>query len=66
MRTMLNELKLSTDDLAKMARVSVHTMRDWQLGRRSPSPAARRRLAQGLNRYLQRVERIIAELELED
>lgn len=63
---MLKDLTLRNAELAKMAGVSVHTIRSWKAGRLQPSPEARRRLAKALTRYLGRVERIIHELEREE
>ncbi len=50
-------------DIATWAGVSYHTVREWRLGRRSPSPDAAVRLAEGARKYAARVVKLADQLE---
>jgi len=59
----LKAANLSLADLAKAAGISVHAIRMYRKGLRTPSPAIRRRLAAALRRHSARLVQLANQLE---
>ena len=60
---LLNRALLKPSDIATAMGVSIHTMRSWQLDRRTPDAAMRRRLAKALRRHAKQVLKVADNLE---
>jgi len=59
----LQAANLSLAELAKAAGISVHAIRMYRKGLRTPSPAVRRRLARALRQHSARLVKLAAQLE---
>ena len=60
---LLNSVLLKPSDIATAMEVSIHTVRSWQLDRRTPNAAMRRRLAKTLRHHAKQVKKVVDKLE---
>lgn len=63
MRQVLNTAMVDLRTLAKWAGASYETARSWRLERRTPNPAAKRRLAAALRKHAKRLVKLAERLE---
>ncbi len=63
MRKVLDTATVNLRTLAKWAGASYETARSWRLERRTPNPAAKRRLAGALRKHAMRLVKLAERLE---
>lgn len=59
----LEHAPFSLTDLAEKAGISYDSLRSWSIGRRTPRPATREKLASGLRAKARELEQLASDLE---